>query len=86
MHKITKHLAVAAIVSIAITGCQSHQESQQAKVDALQKEYDELGKQYRQDCSAELLDVPPKLSPKCANENKKVEDAWNRLQAEHAKQ
>ena len=37
------------------------------------------------DCSAEMLNVPPKLSPKCADENKKVGDAWTRLQAERAK-
>ncbi len=63
-------------------GCQSHQ----SKVDALQQEYDRLGQQYRQDCSAEMLNVPPKLSPKCTDENKKVGDAWTRLQAERAKQ
>jgi hypothetical protein len=62
-------------------GCKSHQ----AKVDDLQREYDRLGKQFRRDCNAELLDVPPKLSPKCQDENKQVQDAWNRLQAERAK-
>jgi len=66
----------------ALSGCQSHQ----ARVDALQKEYDQLGDQYRRDCAAELTNVPLKLSPKCSEESKKVGDAWNRLQAERAKQ
>lgn len=70
-----------AVLGIAMLGCQSHQ----AKVDALQKQYDQLGQQFRQDCSSEMLNVPPKLSPKCSQENKKVGDAWNRLQAERAK-
>ena len=70
-----------AILGIAVLGCQSHQ----AKVDALQKKYDQIGKQYRQDCSAEMLNVPPKLSPKCSDENKKVGEAWSQLQAERAK-
>ena len=68
-------------LSLCIMGCESHQ----AKVDKLQKEYDALGQQYRQDCSAELVKVPPKLSPKCSDESKKVDDAWSRLQAERAK-
>lgn len=69
-------------LSLCIMGCESHQ----AKVDQLQKEYDELGSQYQRDCSAELVKVPPVLSPKCSDEQKKVGDAWNRLQAEPAKQ
>ena len=82
MRPSAKLIALSAILVAAFSGCQSHQ----AKVDALQKEYDQLGQQYRQDCSAEMLNVPPKLSPKCADENKKVGEAWNRLQAERAKQ
>lgn len=75
-------LSVAFVsLSFLIAGCESHQ----AKIDALQKEYDRLGAQYRQDCSAELLNVPPKLSPKCSDENKKVGEAYDRLQAERAK-
>jgi hypothetical protein len=81
MYFCVKSVVLSVILIIAFTGCQS----QEAKVDALQKEYDQLGQQYRQDCSAEMLNVPPKLSPKCADENKKVGDAWNRLQAERAK-
>jgi hypothetical protein len=81
MHHSARVAVLLAVLVFGITGCQSHQ----GQVDALQKEYDQLGQQYRQDCSAELLNVPPKLSPKCTDENKKVGDAWNRLQAERAK-
>jgi hypothetical protein len=81
MHSTAKFFALTAVLVFVLTGCQSHQ----AKVDALQKEYDRLGDQFRQDCSGEMANVPPTLSPKCADESKKVEDAWNRLQAERAK-
>ena len=82
MYCTIRFIACSAVLILALAGCKSHQ----AKVDALQKEYDRLGQQFRQDCSAEMINVPPKLSPKCTDENKKVEDAWNRLQAERAKQ
>jgi hypothetical protein len=73
--------ATAVTLTIAVLGCQSHQ----AKVDALQKKYDQLGKQFRQDCASEMLNVPPKLSPRCSEESKRVGEAWNQLQAERAK-
>ena len=82
MYCTIRFSVLSAVLVLALSGCQSHQ----SKVDALQKEYDRLGQQFRQDCSAEMINVPPKLSPKCSDENKKVEDAWNRLQAERAKQ
>jgi hypothetical protein len=78
MRHSAKLIGLSAILVTSFAGCQNHQ----AKVDALKKEYDHLGQQYRQDCSAEMLNVPLKLSPKCADENKKVGDAWTRLQAE----
>ena len=81
MYCTIRFSALATVLILALSGCQSHQ----AKVDALQKEYDRLGDQFRQDCSGEMANVPPTLSPKCADESKKVEDAWNRLQAERAK-
>lgn len=81
MRRIAIFAVFTPILAIAVFGCQSHQ----AKVDALQKKYEQLGKQYRQDCSAEMLNVPPKLSPKCSDENKRVGEAWNQLQAERAK-
>ncbi len=81
MYCTIRFSALSAALILALSGCKSHQ----AKVDALQKEYDQLGQQFRQDCSAEMINVPPKLSPKCADENKKVGDAWGRLQAERAK-
>lgn len=81
MHSTAKFFALTTVLVFVLTGCQSHQ----ARVDALQKEYDRLGDQFRQDCSGEMVNVPPTLSPKCAEESKKVEDAWNRLQAERSK-
>jgi len=78
-----KKVIAAALIfgTLALAGC----ESRQAKVDALQKEYDQLGKQFGKDCSAGYLKVPPTLSPKCADENKKMKEAWERLQAERSK-
>jgi hypothetical protein len=63
-------------------GCQSRQ----AKVDVLQKQYDQLNQQFAKDCSAEYLKVPPTLSPKCTDESKKLGEAGKRLQEERAKQ
>ncbi len=81
MQNASRLLIIAAVLALVATGCQSRQ----SKIDALQKEYDQLGQQFRQDCSSEMVNVPPKLSPKCAEENKRVENAWNRLQAERMK-
>ena len=72
----------AGLLTFTFAGCESHQ----AKVDALQKEYDQLAKQFHSDCSAEYLKIPPTISQKCTDEDKSVKDAWNRLQAERAKQ
>ncbi len=41
--------------------------------------------QFQKDCSGEMLNLPQKLTPKCADEKQKLNDAWNRLQAERAK-
>ncbi len=82
MYNTIRFFALSAVLTFALAGCQSHQ----AKVDALQKEYDEAEAQFRKDCNEEFLKVPPTLSPKCADEDKKAKDAWNRLQAAHAKQ
>ncbi len=73
-------ILVAASV-LALTGCESHQ----SKVDALQKEYDDLEGQFRKDCSQAYMQAQPTLSPKCTEEDKKAKDAWARLQAERAK-
>lgn len=81
MHRTITLLALTTILTFAAIGCQSHQ----TKIDALQKEYDQLANQFHQDCSAEYLEIPPKVSPKCSDEDKKVKDAWDRLQAERAK-
>lgn len=74
-------LALAiAVVSVPL-GCQSHE----AKVADLQKQYDQLGAQYRKDCFSELTNIGSKLSPRCTEEKQKLGEAWNRLQAERAK-
>jgi hypothetical protein len=73
-------LLVASLLPLA--GCESHQ----AKVDALQKEYDNLEGQFRKDCSEAYMQAKPTLSPKCTEEDKKTKDAWARLQAERSKQ
>ena len=81
MHSTNKLFALSAFLAFALAGCQSHQ----SKVNALQKEYDEAEAQFRKDCNEEYLKVPPTLSPKCVDEDKKAKDAWSRLQAESAK-
>ncbi len=81
MYCTIRFFALSAVLILTLAGCQSHQD----KVDALQKQYDQLAKQFHQDCSAEYLNVPPKISPKCSEEDKNVKDAWDRLQAERAK-
>lgn len=77
--------AIPLVVALAIAslslGCQSHE----AKVTDLQKQYEQLGGQFRKDCSAEMLSLPQRLSPKCSAEDKKVTEAWSQLQAERAK-
>lgn len=78
MQRKSRVFLLGVAMTFAFVGCESHQ----AKIDALQKEYDRLSEQMKKDCSAEYLKVPPTLSPKCTDENKKVTDAWNKLQAE----
>jgi hypothetical protein len=76
-------LAIFAAASMfALPGCESHQ----AKVGALQKQYDQLAAQFHQDCSAEYLKIPPTISAKCTDEDKKVKQAWDQLNAERSKQ
>lgn len=72
---------VLALLFVALSGCQSHE----TKVAELQRQYDQLGNQFQKDCSGEMLNLPQKLSPKCADEKQKLSDAWNQLQAERAK-
>jgi hypothetical protein len=76
-------IAIACTFGIlALSGC----ENRQAKIDALQKQYDELEAQFRKDCTAEYMKVPPTLSPKCTDERKKADDAYKLIQDERAKQ
>jgi hypothetical protein len=81
MRRTTTLFALTTILTFAFTGCHSHQD----RIDALQKQYDRLNQQFAKDCSAEYLKVPPTLSPKCNDENKKMKDTWDQLQAERAK-
>ena len=81
MHFTRTVVVFSATLIFTLAGCENHQ----AKVDALQKQYDQLAKQFHQDCSAEYLKLPPQVSPKCSEEDKKVKEAWDRLQAERAK-
>jgi hypothetical protein len=82
MHFRSKLLSASALVTVFAVGCQSHQ----AKIDALQKQYDDLAAQFHKDCSAEYLKVPPTISQKCTDEDKQVQEAYKRLQNEKAKQ
>jgi hypothetical protein len=81
MFNTIRFSAITVVFILFFAGCQSHQ----SKIDALQKEYDRLSLQYRQDCSAEMLNIPPKLSQKCSDEGKSLDEAWKRLQAERLK-
>ena len=81
MHRKAIRIALGLVLASAFAGCQSHQ----AKVADLQKQYDQLGAQFQKDCSAEMLSLPQKLSPKCSKESKSLAEMWNRLQAERAK-
>lgn len=81
MHRTAAHVALGLALAFCLTGCRSHE----AKLADLQKQYDQLGAQFRKDCSAEMLNLPQRLSPKCAAEDKQVTEAWNRLKAERAK-
>lgn len=82
MYSTIRFITLSVVLILALSGCRSHQ----AKIDALQKEYDQLGVQFQKDCSAEYLKVPPTLSPKCADEKAKLEDVGKQLRDEHAKQ
>jgi hypothetical protein len=82
MHFRLKFLSAAALATLFPIGCQSHQ----GKIDALQKQYDDLAAQFHKDCSAEYLKVPPTISQKCTDEDKQVQEAYKRLQNEKSKQ
>ena len=74
-------LTVLTASVLALAGCQTHE----ARIDALQKEYDSEGQQFGKDCSAEYLKMQSTLSQKCTDENKQMKQTWERLQAERAK-
>lgn len=82
MHRMAIRIALGLALAFAFAGCQS----QEAKVAGLQKQYDEVNRQFAKDCSAEMMNLPQKLSPKCAAESKKLKEVTDQLQAERAKQ
>jgi len=82
MTRFVEKSVVISFVVLIMSGCQSHQ----SKVDSLQKEYDVAAQKYRTDCSAEVLNMPKELSPRCADEQKRMNDAYQRLQAEQKRQ
>lgn len=81
MLKTALFTILSAASVLVLGGCESHQ----AKVDRLQKEYQQESEQFGKDCSAEYLKVPPTLSPKCNDENTKMKQTWDQLQAERAR-
>lgn len=81
MLKTALFTTLSAASLLVLAGCESHQ----AKVDRLQKEYQQESEQFGRDCSAEYLKVPPTLSPKCNDENTKMKQTWDQLLAERAK-
>jgi hypothetical protein len=81
MLKIALFTILSAASVLVLTGCETHQ----TKIDRLQKEYQQESEQFGRDCSAEYLKVPPTLSPKCNDENTKMKQTWDQLQAERGK-
>ena len=81
MFNTIRFSAITVVFILFFAGCQSHQ----AKIDALQKEYYRLNLQFRQDCAAEMLNIPPKLRQKSSDEGKSLDEAWKRLQTERLK-
>ena len=81
MRRTAVLVGFTAVLAITTLGCQSHR----AKVDGLQKKYDQLSQQFGKNCSTEYLKVPPTLSPKCNDENQRMKEVWDQLQAERAR-
>ena len=77
-----RFVSIASVtLFVLLAGCENHQ----AKINKLQKDYDDAGTQFQRDCTAEYFKVPPTLSPKCADEKSKKDEAWKRLQDERDK-
>jgi hypothetical protein len=80
MRRTIMLIAITATFSFAVSGCHGHQ----AKTADLQKQYDQLAKKFQLDCAAEYNNVPPKITPKCKDEEAKMNEAWHRLETERA--
>jgi uncharacterized lipoprotein NlpE involved in copper resistance len=70
-----------AVAALTLTGCQNRQD----KIVAAQKEYDQAAQQFRTNCTTETLRMPARLSFKCEGEQKRMNDAYARLQSEKQK-
>jgi hypothetical protein len=79
MHRFVSVASLSLFIIFA--GCQSRE----AKIDKLQKDYNDSVAKFKMDCSAEYLKIPPTLSPKCVEEDQQRTEAWKRLQDERAK-
>ena len=76
-------LPISPHLSITLNGCQSHVSR---SVEHCKSNTTNLEHQFQKDCSAEMLNLPPKLSHKCADEKSKSSMMPGiRLQAERAK-
>ena len=81
MRRVAVFTVLITATLFGCAGCESHQ----SKVDALQKEHERLSRQYQKDCGSEYLKAKPEFSQKCADEAKQMDEAWKKLEAEHAK-
>ena len=77
MRRNASLFGLMTILLVGFGGCHSHE----AKVAELQKQYEQINQQFARDCSAEMMSLPQKLSPKCADESKRLKEATDRLQA-----
>jgi hypothetical protein len=81
MHQRLTTIFLGAVFTLVLGGCESHQ----AKVNALEKEHDRIGQEYKKDCGDEYLKARPQFSQKCVDEAKQMDDLWKQLQAEKTK-
>jgi uncharacterized protein HemX len=80
MKKLALQVLTGALI-LGTCGCHSHQ----SDIDAAQRDYDQAAQQFRTDCTAETLRMPAQLSTKCADEQKRMNDAYGRLQSQQQK-
>ena len=71
MLKAALFTILSAASLLVLAGCESHQ----AKVDRLQKEYDQLAAQFQQDCSAEYLQSAANAQSRNVKDEDKTDEA-----------